>query len=162
MKQVVLTKFEPVDKGERSVRALDLGNRDRAVEGDHGAWRYRQQLVVQLQNLQPIRRGGVWRVAMDSLDCCLNLVRTRPVVPKATPYKSLPFGDQLAIPPAAVLIGQQDQVAVQTYPRVSARFDEQHQREQPQDLRFPGHQIRQEPSEADGLRAEILANELLA
>src|SRR5580765_8029436 len=119
MKQVVLTELEPVYEGERSIGAFDLSDRDGAVEGDHGTRRHRQQLVVQLQNLQPVRRGGVWRVAMDSLDCCLNLVRTRPVVPEATPYKSLPFGDQLAIPPAAILIGQQDQVAVQTYPRVS-------------------------------------------
>src|SRR2546427_7328193 len=39
MEQVVLTEVEPVDKGEGRVCSLDLGDRDRTVEGDHGTRR---------------------------------------------------------------------------------------------------------------------------
>src|SRR5439155_27067369 len=41
MEQVVLTEVEPVDKGECRVWSLDLGDRDRTVEGDHGVRRQR-------------------------------------------------------------------------------------------------------------------------
>jgi hypothetical protein len=36
---------------------------------------------------------------------------------------------------------------------------EQHQREQALDLRFVGHEVGQQPSEADGLGAEVLADQ---
>jgi hypothetical protein len=39
---------------------------------------------------------------------------------------------------------------------------EQHQREQPHDFRFGGHECGQQPPEADGLRAQILADEPVA
>ncbi len=42
------------------------------------------------------------------------------------------------------------------------RLDEEHQREQTQDLWFVGHELGQEPSEADGLGAEVLADEAVA
>ena len=50
----------------------------------------------------------------------------------------LAFRDEGAIPAAAVLIGEQDEVAGRSRARGPASLDEQHQREQPHDLRFVG------------------------
>ena len=41
----------------------------------------------------------------------------------------------------------------------SARLDQQHQCKQAEDLRFPGHQVAEEPPKPDRLRAEILADQ---
>ena len=92
----------------------------------------------------------------------MNLVRTRPVVTETAPYKSLAFGHQRPIPSATILICQPDEVTVETEPRASTRLDEQHEREQAQDLRLPRHQIAQEPSKTERFRAEIFPDQLLA
>lgn len=75
------------------------------------------------------------------------------VAPEALPDDGLAFGDQASIPEAAVLVGQQHEGAVRGRACGPARLDEQHEREQPHDLRFLGQQLGQEPSEADCLRA---------
>ena len=73
-----------------------------------------------------------------------------------------PSAIRLAIPEAAVLVGQQHELAVGGRAGGPARLDEQHEREQSHDLGFVGHQLGQQPSEADGLRAEVLADEPVA
>jgi hypothetical protein len=49
---------------------------------------------------------------VHGVDGGLDLVRAGLVAPQALPDDGLPFGDEPAIPPAAVLVGQQDQAAV--------------------------------------------------
>ena len=44
-------------------------------------------------------------------------------MPEAFPDGRLTFGDQRAIPQAAILIREQDQVALEREPRAPARFD---------------------------------------
>ncbi len=99
---------------------------------------------------------------MDGVDRRLNLVRTRLVAPQAVPHDRLAFGDQTQIPAAAVLVGQPHQVALRGGAAGPTRIDQQHEREQPHDLQFVGHQLGQEPSEAEGLSAEFLADQPLA
>jgi hypothetical protein len=49
---------------------------------------------------------------VDGVDRRLDLVRARLIAPEALPDDGLAFGDEAAIPAAAVLIGQQHEVAV--------------------------------------------------
>ena len=131
VEQVVCAEVEAVDEGERCIRSLDLGHRHRAVEGHDRAQGERQQLVVQLQDLPPVGGGGGRRVAVDGVDRRLDLIRAGLVATEALPDDGLAFGDQASIPEAAVLVGQQHEVAVRGRARGPARLDEQHEREQP-------------------------------
>ena len=127
-----------------------------------GTGRDRQQLIVELQDLPPVRRGRGGRVAVDGVDRRLDLVWAGRLRRRHRRTSAWPSAMRRAIPEAPVLIGEQDEVAVRGRARGASRLDEQHQREQPHDLRFVGHQLREEPSEADGFRAQILADEPLA
>jgi hypothetical protein len=99
---------------------------------------------------------------VDGVDRRLDLVRAGLVAPQALPDDGLAFGDAVAVPAAAVLVGQQHQLAVGGGAGGPARLDQQHERQQPHDLRFVGHELGQEPSQADGLRAEVVADEPVA
>ena len=98
MEQVVATKVEAINEGERSIGTLNLRDRDCAIERHDRARRQRQELVVQLQDLPPVgvRRGRC--VAVDGVDRRLELVRARLVEPKALPHDGLPFGNEDTIP----------------------------------------------------------------
>src|ERR1700724_3282803 len=63
VEQVVARQVEAIDHGERGVRSLDLGYRDRTVEPDDRARSKRQELVVQPYDLPPVRGGCVWGIA---------------------------------------------------------------------------------------------------
>src|SRR3984893_12118157 len=99
---------------------------------------------------------------MHGLDRRLDLIRPGLVALEAFSDDRLAFGDEAAIPEAAVLVGQKHKVAVRVGSSGPTRLDEQHQREQPLDLRFVGHQLGQQPSEADGLAAEVLSDQSVA
>ena len=62
----------------------------------------------------------------------------------------------------AVLVGQQHQLAVGGGAGGPPRLDQQHQGEQPHDLGFVGHQLGQDPAQADGLGAQLLADQGVA
>lgn len=89
MEQVVAIEVEAVDDGERRRWSLDLGLRDRAVEGHDRARGKREELVVQLQDLPPVCGGRGRRVTVDSVDRCLDLVRAGPITPDALPDDGL-------------------------------------------------------------------------
>jgi hypothetical protein len=99
---------------------------------------------------------------LDGVDRRLDLVRPGLVALETLADKGLAFVDEVAVPSAAVLVGQQHEVAVRGRAGGPSRLDEQHEREQSHDLRFVGHELGQEPSEADGLGAKVLADELVA
>src|ERR671922_90515 len=127
-----------------------LGRRhgDRPVESYYRARGDREELVVEREDLPPVGVGCRRRVAVDGVDRRLDLVGTRPAQSEAPPDEGLAFRDELTIPKAAVLIGKQHEVAVRRGPGGPARLDEQHEREQPHDLRLVRHELRQKTAQA--------------
>jgi hypothetical protein len=99
---------------------------------------------------------------VNGVDRRLYLVRAGLTAAQAAADQLLALGDQLAVPAAAVLVGEQHHLAVWSRARRPARLDEQHQREQPGDLLLVGHQLGQQPAEPDRLRAQVLAHEPVA
>jgi hypothetical protein len=87
-----------------------------------------------------IGRASVMKAAADIQKHCMlhAMRRARRLGLSATDDRRL-YAGYWCVPPATILIGQQGEVAVQTDPRVPPRFDEEHQREQPHDLRVRGH-----------------------
>ncbi len=61
-----------------------------------------------------------------------------------------------------LLVGQRHQRAVGGGARRTPGLDEQHEREQAQHLRLVGHELDQEPAEADRFGAEVLADQPVA
>ena len=57
VEQVIAIEIEAVDERERRMRSVDFGHGDRAVQRDDRARRDRHELVVELQDLPPVRRG---------------------------------------------------------------------------------------------------------
>ena len=76
---------------------------------------------------------------------------------EALAHQVVALVDQLAVPAAAVLLVQRDELAAGD-PRRTPRLDEQHEREQSGDLRDVGQQLPQDPAEPDGLGGELLAD----
>ena len=70
--------------------------------------------------------------------------------------------DRARVPERAVLVGEQDELAVGADARVAARVLQQHQRQQPERLGLVGHQHAEELREPDRLAAEVAADERLA
>src|SRR5438876_323744 len=108
--------------------------------------------------LQKIALGGIY-----SADDRLHVHQLRiGVAIEALADDALPFGDKVAIPTSTVLLSQDDESAVRCRSGRAARLDQQHEREQAHRLRFPGHELDQEPSQPDRLGAELLANQTVA
>src|SRR5919108_1090578 len=148
MEQVIAVEVEVVDERQRRIRSLDLRHGDRPVESYYRARGDREELVVEREDLPPVGVGCRRRVAVDGVDRRLDLVGTRPAQSEAPPDEGLAFRDELTIPKAAVLIGKQHEVAVRRGPGGPARLDEQHEREQPHDLRLVRHELRQKTAQA--------------
>jgi hypothetical protein len=96
-----ITAVEPFHEGERRIRSLDLGHRDRAVEGYDRARGEDEELVVQLQDLPPVCGGRSWGVAVDGVDRRLDLVRPGLVALETLADNGLAFVDEIAVPSAA-------------------------------------------------------------
>ena len=75
----------------------------------------------------------------------------------------LALGDQRAVPPGAVLVGEQHELAVAASVRAARRDSvEQHQREQAQRLGLVRHQLDEQAAEPDRLGAQVVADERVA
>ena len=99
---------------------------------------------------------------MDGVDGRLDLVRPGPVAPQALADQSLPLGNLRAVPEPAVLVGKKHQLPVGGGPAGPPRLREQHQGEQPHDLGLARHELQQQPTQTDGLRAQVGADEVVA
>src|SRR5439155_22965214 len=85
MKQVIAVEVELVDKGERLGRATQLGDGDAAVERHDGGGRDGDQLVVEGEDLAPVRLRGRGGIAVHGADRGLKLVGPGPVAAQACP-----------------------------------------------------------------------------
>src|SRR5262249_59927459 len=92
---------------------------------------------------RPVGGGGGGGAGRAGGDGGVQLVRAGTALPQRPLDERLTLGDHGAVPPAAVLVGQQDQVAAGADPGVPPGIGEQQQREQPGHLRPAGQQPRQ-------------------
>ncbi len=161
MEQVVAVQVQPVDQVQRRRRAVHLGHRDRPVQRRHRARGHGQQLVVQRDDLGPVGGRGVRRVAVHRVDGCLDLVRAGLAAAQALPDQRLALRDELPVPPAAVLVGQQHQAALRRGAGRAPGLRQQHQREQPGHLGLVRHQPGQQPAEPDRLGAQVGPDQLV-
>src|SRR5689334_3018491 len=106
MKEVIRVQVQRVDKRERSGRAIHFGNRHRAVERHYRTWRQRQQLVVERENLPPIRSLRGWSIAVHRVDRGLDLVCAWLIAAQTLAHQLSSFGNEPLVPQRAVLISQ--------------------------------------------------------
>ena len=99
---------------------------------------------------------------MDGSDRRLELVRPGALHPQGPLDEPAALLDPVAIPARAVLVLEQDQVAGRRHARLAAGVLEEHQGEQPERLRLVGHQLGQDPGQADRLDRQLAADERLA
>ncbi len=90
----------------------------------------------------------------------LHLVRTGLPTPQRGVEDSRSLGDRVGVPPGAVLVFEQHQVAGTVDACRSARVVQEHQREQAQGFGFVGHQLGERSRQPDGLGAEVGAHEV--
>ena len=77
---VIAVEVQLFDDRQRRREAVELGDRDRAIERDDRCRHVREKLVVQRNDLRPLgaRCGG--GISVDRGDGSLNLVRARHVL----------------------------------------------------------------------------------
>src|ERR1700680_1928996 len=159
MEEVVAVEVKALDGTQRGCRALHLGKRNGAVERNDGGGGDRHELVVELEDLAPIRGTRRDPVAVHRVDRRLNLKRTWPITTQAFAHQRLALVDELPIPERAVLVGEQDEVAARRGTGSRTRLDEEHQRQQSDHLGFVGQQLCQQPHEPDRLRTQCASRE---
>src|SRR5438105_4433943 len=74
MEHGILVELELLDDRQRRVGSLDLGHRDRPVDRDDRRRREQLQLVVEREDLSPVRFLGGRRVAVHGVDRRLELI----------------------------------------------------------------------------------------
>ena len=119
-------------------------------------------MVVELEDLTPVGVGGGRGVAVDGVDRGLDLERSRHVAAQARPHQGLALGDERSVPLAAVLVGEQHDGSIGRDAGGAARLGEQQQGEQSEHLGLVGHQLGQQPGQADRLGAQLVAHEVIA
>ncbi len=159
---VEVLPIETIDECQRRSRSVDFGHRNRAVQRHDGTGRERHQLVVELDDLPPVRGGRDGCVAVDGLDRGLDLIGAGLVPRQATPDDGVPLGDEAAVPLRPVLLAEKDDVAARR--RTCQRRDSTSSMSaiSPMTSGSIGMQAGEEPSEANRLRAEIVAHQPVA
>jgi hypothetical protein len=71
------------------------------------------------------------------------------------------LGDQRAVPGAAVLLVEGDELTARRHPRGPACLGQEHQRQQPGDLAVGRHQVTDQPGQPDRLGGQVAADRLL-
>ena len=84
------------------------------------------------------------------------------VATQRSPDDGLPLQDQTPVPASPILIGEADEPAALIDTRRRAGVEQQHQGKQSEHFGFVGHELREQPTEADRLGAELAANQTIA
>jgi hypothetical protein len=95
-------------------------------------------------------------------DRCLQLVGAGPAVAKRSVEQPRSLLDRGRVPACPVLILHQDQIALRRCARIAAGVVQQHERDEPHGLGLVGHQRGHQLGQADRLRAELWAKQLVA
>ena len=142
-------------------RAVAHRDRRRAVQLDHRRRIGADEDVVERDDLRPVGRRRRRRLGVHRGDRRLQRVRTEPPQRQGALDERRSFRDLIAVPRDAILIGEQNQLAVGRRARGAARLVQQHQREQPDRLGLR-QQLDQQPSEPDRLARQIVPRQRLA
>ncbi len=120
------------------------------------------ELVVEGDDLGPVGCRGGGGVGVDGGDGGLDLERAGLVAAQAGAHEGVAFGDEHAVPPRAVLVGEADHRAVGGGAGRPPGFGEQHEGEQADRFGLVGHELDEHPPEADRLAREVDAGEAVA
>src|SRR5215472_1210400 len=151
-----------VEDGQAGSRALHHCHRDRPVGLDHRRGLVTAELSIEGCDLAPVGGGRVGSGRVAGGDGGLDLVRPRASGAQRLLDESDALGDRGAVPPAAVLVLQEDQAAGGVDAPWPSRVDEQQEREEAGRLGLLGQQLSQGASEPDGLLAQRGPDELLS
>ena len=158
-----LTRFDDLLDGRQTgTRTVRHADRDGAVQLDHRRRRHRLQHAVQRDDLRPVRGVGHGGGRVQRSDRRLHLVGARSPHRQRSIDERRAGVDLLVVPPCAVLVGHQHEVAVLVEPGVAAAVVQQHHREQADDLGFAGQQVDEHSPEPDRLCAQLLTDERIA
>ena len=145
-----MAEVEAVEDGQAGLGPVELGDGDGPVELDDGRAGLGREGVVERGDLAPVARllqvqvgdGGLHGVGAG-------------LAARDGPLQEPPaFADLLLVPQRAVLVVEQDDLAV-AGAGGSAGVVQQHEREQREDLALVGHELGQGPAELDRLGAEV-------
>jgi hypothetical protein len=96
---------------------------------------------------------------VDGVDRRLQLVRAGTAERQAAAHERPALLQERGIPARAVLLGERDEVAGRSRARGPSRVREQHEGEEAEDLGLARQEAVEHAPEADGLRAEVRADE---
>src|SRR6266540_4300694 len=114
-----------------SAMARSYAARDRPVEPHDRRGVEAGQLVVERDDLRPVGVTDVAGVGVDGVDRGEDLVAPRRLAGgEARADQGVALGDQLAVPGAAVLLAEGDELTGRRHPRGPAGLRQQHQRQQ--------------------------------
>ena len=113
-----------------------------------------EQLVVPLDDLDPVGLLDARRVGMERGDRRLRLVLAEPIAGERGLRDADALGDERGVPLAAVLVGERHDAAVRSGAAAAAGVVQEHQGEQPVDLGVVD-QGRQLAGQADRLGREV-------
>ncbi len=142
------------DQVKRRLRAAEFRNSDGAVERDDGRWRVALKRLVEPIDLRPVGFSRRLRPRVKARNGGLNLIRARTAQAHGFVDQRQPLLDQRAFPFCAILIFQQDAIAIGIEARGDAGVLQQHERQQAHDLRLARIHAQQQAREADGFIAE--------
>src|SRR5918995_991785 len=104
--------LKTVDGRQGDVRAVKLGDRDRAVEGDDRRGIEADELVVEGDDLRPVGVACFAGGGVHGVDRCEDLVATRSHCGgEALAYQPTALGEQRRVPGSTVLLVEGDQFA---------------------------------------------------
>ena len=121
-----------LDRGQRfQPRGRTLPSRDgnRAVQRHYGRRVDRVKLVVEMDDERPVRGAEIGRRGVGRGDTGLHVILAHPVARGAAVQADQSFRNPCAVPQRAVLVGQQEQVALRVQPRRRARRLQQAERQ---------------------------------
>ncbi|CRK51467.1 hypothetical protein RHCRD62_30131 [Rhodococcus sp. RD6.2] len=139
---------------ESRPRPVRLPDRDGAVEPGNGTVGEPHEFVVPLDDLRPVGLVDAGGVGVQCRYGGLRLELTEPIADERRLHDRDSLDDRLGVPPAAVLLCEGDQAAVQGNSCVSPRVVEQHECKQPRHLRMVDHGC-ELTGQADRLGREI-------
>ena len=120
-----------------------------------------RQHAVQPGDVDPVRLLRRWRRGVDGGDRGLELVGPNASLGQRRSEALGAGGDLIAVPQAAVLIGEQDEIALGVEAGLAPGVVEQHERQETVDLGLIGDELAQHAAQADRFRAQIVADELV-
>jgi len=143
------------------LRPANFRQRHRAVQRDDGRIIELNELIVELENLRPVRGGVILRRAMTPGDARLKMVFGDLAARRRRGEVKHAARDHRTIPARPILLLQAQQIAFGIHAGWKTRSVQQHQGQQPM---RPGlvarRMFRQQVRQANGFLAKLLAHQL--